>query len=344
MIPNLALHSLLKYTKRNYHCFDDIVVGVSRMSGVSYSEIKNWSDSQYEGSLVDSHICEWAFEYAVNLTNNTCLGIDCSELTRSHGLETYLLALLSAKNTGDAIGSVLVNYVPQLVNELFLRVESDPNRNMLVMFGSVESDRDYKYLIDFCLSLCIRLARRLPPAANLSPVSLALKRDCPEADISRFQLLYNCPVIFSANQNLLELGPNFTMFRSELAGGIPQNFTDFLIKKASVRKGKSFCQKTQKAIEDQLTQGVVNIEGIASKLNVSSRTLQQRLASEGESFRNLLEQASRRRALYFLTHTSKSISQISDALGYTTEASFIRAFRRWEGTTPAAFRKNIKSK
>ena len=40
-----------------------------------------------------------------------------------------------------------------------------------------------------------------------------------------------------------------------------------------------------------------------------------------------------------LAHTSLDVGQIAESLGYARTSVFTRAFRRWSGTTPVAWRK-----
>lgn len=44
-------------------------------------------------------------------------------------------------------------------------------------------------------------------------------------------------------------------------------------------------------------------------------------------------------AKQYLKETNMSLQVISDLLGYGQTSSFIRAFKRWNGMTPARFQK-----
>ncbi|UJR86099.1 AraC family transcriptional regulator [Sandaracinus amylolyticus] len=83
--------------------------------------------------------------------------------------------------------------------------------------------------------------------------------------------------------------------------------------------------------------GFLTIEEVAKALHVSTRTLKRRLAEEETSFRDLLEDARRARA-FVLLRDELGLDEIAARLGYSDAANFSRAFRRWTGITPGAWR------
>ena len=82
----------------------------------------------------------------------------------------------------------------------------------------------------------------------------------------------------------------------------------------------------------------LGLEEVAAKLNMSPRTVRRKLASHGVSYRKILDDVLRRQAMGLLSHSSLSIEQIADQLGYSDPANFSRAFQRWTLSTPSAFR------
>ncbi len=78
---------------------------------------------------------------------------------------------------------------------------------------------------------------------------------------------------------------------------------------------------------------------IARSLSMSARTLQRKLAAEGTSFRDVCDVTRHKTALYLLRQGELSTSEIAFALGFSEPAAFHRAFRRWTGQTPQAYRR-----
>jgi AraC-like DNA-binding protein len=84
--------------------------------------------------------------------------------------------------------------------------------------------------------------------------------------------------------------------------------------------------------------GPPTIEEVARALRVSPRTLKRRLAELGTTFSELRDDQRRQRALLLLDNRALSISDVATRLGYTELPNFTRAFRKWTGMTPAAYR------
>lgn len=80
-------------------------------------------------------------------------------------------------------------------------------------------------------------------------------------------------------------------------------------------------------------------EQVAASLNMTPRTLHRRLQQEGLSFKQLLDDMRRQQAMTLLRHQRMAIGDIAQQLGYKDQANFVRAFKRWTGSTPSQFRK-----
>ena len=77
---------------------------------------------------------------------------------------------------------------------------------------------------------------------------------------------------------------------------------------------------------------------VAQRLGVSSRTLSRKLAEEGTSFAEILDQLRAALARRYLHDETLPVSEIAWLLGYREVSSLTHAFKRWTGTTPRQFR------
>jgi AraC-like DNA-binding protein len=88
--------------------------------------------------------------------------------------------------------------------------------------------------------------------------------------------------------------------------------------------------------------GVRSLDELAAAVNVSSRTLRRRFTEGGVSYSTVLDEERHARALLLLRSPDLSTRDVAKRLGYSGVANFMRAFRRWTGQTPAAFRSKGK--
>jgi AraC-like DNA-binding protein len=85
--------------------------------------------------------------------------------------------------------------------------------------------------------------------------------------------------------------------------------------------------------------GFRSLEQVATLVHLSPRTLKRRLAAQGVSFSALLDRERREKALVLLRSSRLGIDMVAERLDYSSASTFVRAFHRWTGTTPAAYRR-----
>jgi len=84
-----------------------------------------------------------------------------------------------------------------------------------------------------------------------------------------------------------------------------------------------------------------DVEQMARILKMPGSTLRHRLQDEGHSYRAIRDELLRERALEGLADGRLGIAELSETLGFAEPSAFYRAFRKWCGATPAAYRKMI---
>ena len=99
--------------------------------------------------------------------------------------------------------------------------------------------------------------------------------------------------------------------------------------------------KIKLAILDSLPDHTLTEEEAAASQNMSLRTFQRRLEDEGTRFRALLDQTRTERAESLLGDPACSLSEVGYHCGFSEQASFSRAFKRWTGKTPSDYRKTL---
>ncbi len=92
------------------------------------------------------------------------------------------------------------------------------------------------------------------------------------------------------------------------------------------------------AIRKRIAQGPPHISEIAASCPLKTRTLQRRLAEAGTTYRRIVDDVRFEAACRLLEDPRRSLAEIASILGYSDPANFTRAFTRWSGTTPRAYR------
>lgn len=88
---------------------------------------------------------------------------------------------------------------------------------------------------------------------------------------------------------------------------------------------------------------IATVVEVCDHLGLSSATLHRRLSAERTSFRKLRDSSVNLAAKTLIEKTDAGIPTISDLLGYSEEGAFRRSFIRWNGCSPAAYRRRSQA-
>ena len=102
---------------------------------------------------------------------------------------------------------------------------------------------------------------------------------------------------------------------------------------------RSFAQSVRQAVLTSLVNEGAPLERVSEKLGLSSRTLRRRLADEGLSYQELVDELRAELALRYLADPAISVTEVAFLLGFSDGAAFSKAFRRWTGESPSTVRK-----
>lgn len=86
----------------------------------------------------------------------------------------------------------------------------------------------------------------------------------------------------------------------------------------------------------------LRIDQSAEILGTSVRTIQRRLSEEHEDYMSIIEDVRYQLAIRLLTQTDNKMSEVAQELGYNNQTNFTRAFKRWAGVSPKAYRNEMR--
>jgi len=173
---------------------------------------------------------------------------------------------------------------------------------------------------------------------EFKPTYVELMLNVPPKDLDRIQAAVGCRVNGRRDGNAIGFSAsaldrpvptaNRTLF--SLLGGYLQ--------RAKAASAATTVERVETYIRGALPSGACTIARCAQKLGSSVRTLQLRLAESGLKFSDLVEKQRVELACAALRDSPASVHEIAAMLGYSEQASFGRAFKRWTGLTPRAYR------
>ena len=176
--------------------------------------------------------------------------------------------------------------------------------------------------------------------ADWSPTEVLLASRRP-TDVRPYRRFFRAPVRFDADQNALVFPA--TVLDQRLPHANPELQLLLLdeVHRLDREVALDFSTKVRRVLRAGLIVGRCSADGTAALFAMQRRTLSRRLRAEGKSFEALLAQIRYETARQLLTDTAIPIRQIAEAIGYADVSVFTRAFKRWSGETPSAWRSSL---
>lgn len=106
--------------------------------------------------------------------------------------------------------------------------------------------------------------------------------------------------------------------------------------------GPELVREASRMIEALLVEGAT-LEQVAAGLNMPARRLREQLSQAGVRFNELLVSCRCELAKRLLVNTDERVERIAERTGFSEPSTFCRAFKRWVGQTPVAFRRRGRS-
>jgi AraC-like DNA-binding protein len=99
----------------------------------------------------------------------------------------------------------------------------------------------------------------------------------------------------------------------------------------------------RQAVRVRLPHGEPELAALAAACRTSPRTLQRRLTTAGTSLKRVIDEVRSELARDALAREDVPVADLASRLGYDDAKSFLRAFKRWTGSSPGRFRDRAKS-
>jgi AraC-like DNA-binding protein len=107
-----------------------------------------------------------------------------------------------------------------------------------------------------------------------------------------------------------------------------------------VLAGSELHERIQAQVRSALP-ATLDMPEAARALGLSERSLRRRLEAEGFTYTALVERTKQDVSLELLGDLSRPLKDVAGRLGFADVRTFHRAFRRWTGSTPTAYRRQL---
>lgn len=277
---------------------------------------------------------------AVALTQEDNLGLLAARETEMGSFEVLEYVASSAPTWREALETIF--RYSHLMNEAAdFRLEEHNGKAHVILASTIPLER---VGVDFqTAAFLIAVQRWLQPPPSEAEVWFTYPRPPDTSEHERTfgdaRIVFDAPwngFVFDAARLETRLATNDPSLHRVL-----REHADRLL--VELAPGDSMVQRVRAHILESLAKGPVSAAETAALMHVTRRTLTRRLRQEGTSFTELLEDVRRGSATHYLQTTDYSVEDIAFLLGFSGASPFVRAFKRWTGQSPQAYRRAHRS-
>jgi AraC-like DNA-binding protein len=200
---------------------------------------------------------------------------------------------------------------------------------------------DHPLLLESALARGVTGARKLVASMNL-PTPIAFPKairftHAEPAHRAAYDRIFGVPLTFSAGMNAIIVDAAFLSLvmpqqSYRLAVPVLREHADKLL--ARLESSRSARAWVERELQDTMRNGDVRMTTVARKLGLSRATLFRRLKAEGVTYEQVLDAVRHRLAVRYLSEDGLTVGRTSALLGFSEQAAFSRAFKRWTGVNP----------
>ncbi|MBM6581218.1 AraC family transcriptional regulator [Microvirga sp. BT689] len=191
-------------------------------------------------------------------------------------------------------------------------------------------------ILDAAVGVTVNILRTLC-GSDWRPSEALLPRVAP-ADQSLYRHHFRAPVRFNQESASIVFPARDLDLRIAGADALLRAMLEEKIQRLKGDPGSEFSDDIRRLLRTRLTSNRCSADDIAELLAMHRRTLSRRLKDSGLGYRAISNEIRFEIARQLLQHTSVPLGEIAAALGYSEASAFTRAFRRWSGQTPTAWR------
>ena len=278
-------------------------------------------------------------ELAIDLTGDPALGLHWSDRLNVNSFHLVSDLVSHARTLRQAFES-LQHFHPLLVDHATFQLQERGNKVMVMTaLAPGESPRIQRFLAEMKMVGFFRLLRMFNPHARPDRASFAYPAPSYRADYRRILEGTEC---FDQRVTALE-------FDRALMGSVsPHSDEDVhnALRSIAERRILRLTQRTPFAlrVRDLMVQCPpgerLEMKNIARSLGLSVRSLRRRLSAEGQTYNAVANDALAIVAKDLVRQPRRTIQETAFEMGFSDASAFNRAFKRWTGTTPRAFRES----
>jgi AraC-like DNA-binding protein len=191
-------------------------------------------------------------------------------------------------------------------------------------------------IADEAMAVAANIVRTLC-GSDWVPDEVLLPRHQP-ADVGAYWRVFQAPVRFDQEIAALVFPTHWLDHRIADANPIFRQVFEAHVRELEAAGAGDWRENLRRVLRTEILTNRCSATTVAERFALHRRTLSRHLQAEGAGFQRLVDETRFEIARQLLSQTRIPLSEVAVALGYSEASAFTRAFRRWSGQSPAAWR------
>ena len=211
-------------------------------------------------------------------------------------------------------------------------------------FGTAVYDRHHKgreQVYGISIAFAANAIRALSNG-NVYPIEVHFSHRPPN-DAAAYHNLLKCPILFNQDQTCLLLSRQGLEWKNPHADAGRREQLLTTIRKSTGQGRLPALVRLRHVLRPMFSRSIASLEAAAERLAMHPRALNRRLEQEGTTFAEERDRARYLMARELLEATDLPVGEIAAAVAYENHSAFVRAFRKWSGSSPTEWRDRSNS-
>ena len=272
---------------------------------------------------------------AAEITKDPCFGLKAAEYWHPSYMHALGYAWLASLTLREALNR-LSSYFRIVTEGLSIDIKDDQQEIGIYLISQLGAPLP-PVLVDASFAIILRMCRA-NLGNDLKPAGVKFEHTAPSCSDS-FTNFFKTQAKFDADRDYITFRRRDT--DRVLSGSNPllaEMSDQIVVRYLEKMDEENLTNRVKVGIVDLMPSGKISDEKIADHLHVGVRTLQRRLQAEGTTFQTLLNETRQDLARQYLKDPTIRLEEIAFLLGFSEYSVFSKAFKRWTGYSPSAYR------
>ncbi len=315
------------------------VEGFDSKAALQRCGIESLEAMEEDGEWVPVELFDQLMAAVMEVTGDACFGLVAGKSIALMRYGPFVPLVLPTPNLRQLLAD-LRQFAPLVVERTEVELAESPQAARLVVRPVVQSGLSRGFRTEMVATSSLQMLR-MAMASNADIYGVDFPYPCPAGQEDRYVATFGPHIGFERKECAIHFN------RALLDAPLPMHSQVAYVAARTRVEAALAAMHARSDMAERVRQWLLTTfphqpttAETAEHLKISERSLRRHLSALGVTHADLAQESQRLMAERLLADGKVSLKQVADTLGFSSVSSFHRAFRRWTGLTPQAWRGN----